>query len=331
MSEYNIIIIKPNKLIIDQSITRQEVVEIIKPLIEFRSVTISVMMDEICEEIGLTGELVGSTALCMENNDFIYQLCYLSLKDNDKEDDEEMINGLASYLTMDSQSVYGNCVLICSKILETGICATHDINIDDLVNLLYKKINHMGIRIDTSGEVSEVEFNKQNMDSVFGLSDYKYLELPFLKFNLIMYVREGSTDTINKKATLLFGSKKILGDVIVLSKSSENEYIDLDLALFKKMLIVAEGSLDNRVLTESEKDDDEKVDGLPIIKNRHRILHNRYNNYVKMCHFCKIVSDSTNNVCSGCYRMRYHSEECQKNDWKKHRIECLHNVKPVNG
>ena len=45
----------------------------------------------------------------------------------------------------------------------------------------------------------------------------------------------------------------------------------------------------------------------------------------KLCDNCNKDILSNKLVCSGCYRMRYHNKDCQKNDWSKHVAECLYN------
>ncbi|KAF8991943.1 hypothetical protein BDQ17DRAFT_1188267, partial [Cyathus striatus] len=40
------------------------------------------------------------------------------------------------------------------------------------------------------------------------------------------------------------------------------------------------------------------------------------------CTQCQSEGNPTLKICTGCRKVRYCSEECQKTDWKRHKKEC---------
>lgn len=332
---FKIAIIDTNKFYFNQNEYKKEfnhanLKEDIKDLITFKNVKLPELMDDIVEAIGLDKILVGNTNIVTENDKYVYQICHLSMKDNGKEDDEENINGLASCLTLGYTNVYGPAVLLCSRVSDTNMCVPDTIDLDRVTEILYEKIHHTALLVKAVNQssvivndkiVEEVYFHYDPKE-IIDIDNFKYVECPFLKFNLLVLFNNDNTKPINKLVTKLVGKQRIYGDCYVLSKSAENEYIDFNLEIFKKILNLAEGSLKDRELEEDEKDKDEEDNKLPIIMNRYCILNKRHSKYSPMCNYCK-TSDDAKVICTGCYRVRYHNKECQLKDWPVHHEDCV--------
>ncbi len=104
MNTFTIAIIQPNKIKYEkkflQKCCKEQLMDDIKKHIELIEVTNSTFMEIIVDKIKMTSKLIGSTELCYEDHESVYQLCHLSGEQNHTNDDENDINGLASYLTV---------------------------------------------------------------------------------------------------------------------------------------------------------------------------------------------------------------------------------------
>lgn len=351
MDKFNVAVIQPNKFWADlykneekfESLKKPDVKEDIEidicKYVTFKKLSHSEMMDFIVETIKLGSDQMGSTTICYEDKDYVYQLCHLSKVDNggkEKDEDPENINGISGYLCCDDINIYGTSVLICSKIDtdNNNTCVTHTLELSDISKILYNKVVHKGVHVFPDGTVKEFTFYKDPLEnkSKEEISNYRWVELPFLNFNLIGFIKANpEVDIVNKKMTRLIGDQVIHGDVLLVSKTTETEYVNMDKEIFNKLVAVANGSLSNRQLTDIEKKHGEEQNGIPIVMNRHCILDRRYKNYRLECNNCsKEIENNKSVVCAGCYRVKYDTNECQKEDWVNHKKECLYGQEPLN-
>lgn len=299
----------------------------ITPFITLKEVTLDEMMEEIVKNTLLTPELMGDTSLCMEYDKDIYQLCHLSLKNNRLEEDDNNINGIGSCLALDHEKVYGKAVLIKSTITDDYTCQPSSINlIEDISNIIFKKIIHKGIKIKDDASIEEFFFKKDPAEN-FSEADkenYKWFELSLFKFNLIVFIESAPTfNNINKIATRIMG-KKVVGNMIIVSSCADNDYEDFDRQLFDKLDTSCWGSLESRKSYNDENENEnKKINGLPIVKNRYISLNERYNR-------SRNLFDGYSYTCTGCFRIKYASSDEQKNDWASHKTECSYNQDPIN-
>ena len=334
---FDIVLIKPGSFAIDKSIftkdiTNEQISQLVTNKLEFINTDLEGMMNIVVDTIKLQADKIGDTTLCYEDSKSIFQLCHYKNSNNGGIDDDTTLNELASLLTLGNESVYGDAILICSAIKEDYTCQPASIGMKEVVSLIYNKIVHIGVLINNNGDVREFKFVKdplENYDET-EVANYQWMELPFLNFNLILFVQVVPSDKqINKKVTKLAGRFSVQGDCILVSKSAENEFLNLDGRLFDKLLKLSTGPLAARNLNENEKKDNEKVNNLPLVYNRYHILEERYNKYKDLCQCCakKLETELT---CQGCYRVKYHDSVCQKDDWYIHKQECLYGKNPLN-
>lgn len=329
MSSFNLGIIKPNRYLCEGSPNSPEELDI-NDLIEFVKVTPETMMEVVVDGIGLNENLIADTILCYEDSKVRYELCFVSLKDNGQEDNEEKLNGLSSYLVLGGKQTYGQTVLIKCNIKENDTCENADLTLSDVKNILFKKFVHQGIKINLNG-TETFTFNVDPMEIVEDSSNWQYLEVNLFKFNLIMFVQVNpDPNKINRVATRIAGNHRIAGTVLLCTKSTETQFIDLDQDSFDKLLALATDRLSARNI--EDKEEEKQVEGQPKkVKSRHVFLKNMYNQYALKCMNCSTKVDKTTSlVCSGCYRMRYLNIECQKSDWRRHRDECLFGKPTLN-
>jgi hypothetical protein len=337
MNNFNIAIISNNNIDLENSkLSRDELKNLIAPHIHLQETSLEKMMQLIVNVINLTPDILGSTDICYQDDKLVYQLCHYE-PEKDKITDTDLINKISTHLVITKPNVYNNTVLICSKINpETNTCEPQSISsLDEISDLLYKRLVHTGVIIKTSGEYEIKEFCNSPIELLDNLDDYSYIELNIISFNLLFIIKKTNKDNndINKKATRLLGNKKVNGDVLITMQLDNNnrDYGSLDINIIKKLLKLSSNKLDSRKLKDYEESE-EQINNLPVVKNPYTILRDRLKNYKKVCNYCnEQVNVGEYLTCSGCYRAIYHKDlECNKLDWDKHKLECLNKVEPIN-
>jgi len=289
------------------------------------------MMDFIIDSLELTPSLMADTVTCYEDENIIFQLCYIQ---DEKSPHHGKINNYASELVYDKLEVHGPAILLCSYITYNYTCIPGSLSLEDINRLYLHRTTHIGLKVREDGSYEEFKFTKEPLELLDEESrnSYAWFEHNFLTFNLVVYVKKQYDNSpINKKITKLLGIYKVHGPVIIVLKKYTSDYEDLNSKLFEKLLLVAMGSIDNRKLTEEDNREPMLINDIYTLNNSNLILRNRLANINNKCHYvgCDEVLNETYFTCSGCYRMTYHSEECQAKDWFFHKKECLHKVKPL--
>jgi hypothetical protein len=331
-TEITLITIKKNTFEFNKTLhisDRLLLTEEIKSHLLIKQVKFCDMMESIVLDIGLTPELIGESPVIFDTSSNVYQLCFVGIEKHPSSP-QDTINSIATYLT--GERVYGNVVFLNSKITSNGTCIPDNSQIDDLVDILVSKFVHKAIFIphDTSQQVSEFTYQTHPLEyfesNEENYKNYTSYEFDIIGFGLCLFTSNNSNDqNINKRATCLLGKQKLYGNTLLLLKSA-NEYYDLDKTTYSKLFKISHAPLSTRKLTQDEEKQDEKINGLPIVKNKYCILENRYSNYKNRCGYCNV--DLTKELtCTGCYRIKYHDEKCQQSDWFEHKKECLHTNK----
>ena len=215
MDKITIAIVKPSDIEssgINKEITKNNIMEIISENIEIKEIMFADMFETILKTIKYTPELAGSTDIFNETATNVYQICYLP-------DSKENKNNIGTLLINNENQVSGNCVLINSKITENYTCKPDNISIKDIQNILYSKLIHKGIKIDTMDTVTEFTYETNPLKDIYDElnPNWQYIEIPFLKFNLILFCQlkainnnnnNNINNNINKKATRLVGDTR---------------------------------------------------------------------------------------------------------------------------
>lgn len=334
----SVVTILPNKFVFDRVKYYNNLQQLRTDILEFTRVIeidTSELMETIITEIQLTPELIGSSPICNETDTNIYQICYAGEKEQTLNENKipSNPNNIGNYLINDT--IENNCLLINSKVGNEKTCVPDSADIDTLVKLLYQKFFHIGIVIkaDMSCPIEEFVYGDHPLEyykvSAYDENKYKITEFNFVSLGLCAVIDLlPENNVINKRMTRIIGKEIIYGDVLLIMKIPD-AYQDLDLDLYKKINMLSYGPLINRVLTEEETKDTEKLNELHIINNKYSILNSRINslvkNYGNSCAYegCKKVSDVLS-LCKSCYRVKYHDKECQTLGWDTHKDECFH-------
>ena len=324
MNNFNIAIIKTNNYFINESvdidkITKDEIKEELKKIVEIKEVNINNMMDEVVKVLKLTENHIADTSLCYEDAKVVYQLCNMRFITNENNNGKKDFNCFGTQLTTTKETIYGDSVLIKSKIKDDNLCETDTFNLDDIVDLYYSKLVHKALKVNHDGSIEEILYRKSPFEKMSKevYENYRYINNKIFGLGLEMHIEIiPKTNKINKKMTILKGNKKVRGDVILALRTHEYNYIDIDEKLYKKLICTCYGSLKNRDLSEDESNNRKEKGNLMMVINSLCILEKRYKKYC-------LEKKKNLFTCKGCFRMKYSSIEEQKLDWKNHSKECL--------
>lgn len=332
MEQFNIAVISPNNFNTDgKYMTRDDVEKNVSSLIKIHSSSNETMMEQIVNFTNMTPKLMGDTSLCFEDENYVIQLCHVSPEDNDNMKMD--INGVGSYLVADNRKIYGNIVVMKFKIMDDNTCTNYSINHDEIVDIISRKFNHIGVAIDVDNNKTEFSFKETPLEYVNENlhNNYKGIDVNLFGNVFIMYVElVPETNKPNKIATRLAGNCLVHGNAILVAKGSDLLFSDLTKEYVDKIEKLCWGEFSKRKLEGLELQNREKIDKLPIVMNGFRIVENRLKKYKKECIECKSSLETTLLVCTGCYRVAYDNVECQKKHWNVHTKECLTNKKPIN-
>ncbi|AYV78755.1 MAG: hypothetical protein Edafosvirus30_6 [Edafosvirus sp.] len=286
MSKFEIAIIKPNNYIITDIIPKNleldKIEENIEDFIDIVSVeNTNEMMEIVVDKIQLTSDIMGYTTKCCENENYVYQICHTVPEKS--QEATAIINGIASHLGEGQLKIYGTCVLIKTKILSNNTCESTSVNINDIAYVLQRKFLHTGVIVRTDESVDEFTFSKDPIEQFTSeMSNYRYLEMEYLNMIFMIFIElVPKHNTINKKTSILSYSHKIHGDTLIVLKTTENEYVDLDKQLFNKVMTCISDLSIPRTLIETEDLNGTVKNGKQLVMNFYTTIANRYLNYCK--------------------------------------------------
>lgn len=322
MDEVTVSVIKISKNLIndellnlDKDVTKERMFDLINQFISVHSLNFADMMEYVIDVISLDENSIGDTSICYSDDKTVYQLCHLVDETND-------INCVSSVLVYGKPKIYGDTVLIKSTVnIDSDLNVTYtpcSVTVDDVVDLMMHRTVNMCVYLDVDNSMTETSFTKCPLDGLDS-TQYRYIEIPLFKFNLIMYIKNNQ-ENINKSATVLTGNCKVNGPVIIANRVNEFDFGTVTKELLKKLIVLATTSMKCRQL------DDKDV-------NNHILVNQRLSKHFNVCNHCKTTVDINSvsvKTCAGCYRVRYDSEECQKQDWALHKTECLYKLNAIN-
>lgn len=280
------------------------------------------LMETIVTHINLTPELIATCNICWEDDTYVYQIFSINHKDNG-ETENLTLNKLAVSLLGNETGIYGDAVLFKAKINDDHLCSNVSASLDDINDILKKRSFHTGVLIKSSGELEEITYENLPIEKLSDEIKATYLSIEISLFNLTLFIYyiNDKTNEINKKATRLVGETKIYGDVYIVNRISEHNFGELTQSIMDKLLKITFGGLKTRELVGEELDNGVKDHRGRKIINPYRIINLRYNNFKQCCNYCEKCENLT--LCSGCYRVCYDNQDCQRSDWRTHQKDCI--------
>jgi hypothetical protein len=271
MSNFKIAVIKENKHKYCQEDMNMNKLNLdsleldIEDYIEFKTVSDpNNMMETVVNILNMTTEHLGETSICYEDENYIYELCYLSNESTEVKN----INFISSKLVDFKRRVIGNSVLIKSRINLDHSATPVDISLADLIYVYQRSHVHTGIMVKTepnnSIEQTNFFFNPIDFLKPEEVKDFAYVEHEvFGKRILQMFFDKNSKDKLNKICSIIYG-KPIYGKVIIGFRHTSEDmreigyhYCDLDKTTFNKLLcILSDGYLKENINKEIKDETD---------------------------------------------------------------------------
>lgn len=266
----SIAIIKPNQVGFSiekkdkQNETNEYLTDTVEDYIEIRKEDINQsekLMDIIVTTLKLDDDIGGNTMTVHEEPGFFYQMCFVSLYDEEPGNSEISNinknirklkqNKIANTLADNTHSVFGSVVLMKTKIEEDLTTCNVNITLNDVVNVLYNKFIHTGLIVNTRGEIQEKTYiNPIELFLNIEKEKIGYYEYEILNKVLMLFViknGESELNEIGSKITHLSGNpeyfKDVYGTVFITLRNkiedirfSEHTYINIEKKDLEKML-----------------------------------------------------------------------------------------------
>lgn len=173
-----------------------------------------------------TNTYEATTSIIYQDDKVIYELCHI-IDDVSKKQDVSQ-NNISMRLTDTLFRVTGKSLLLKSNITTTNNIITSiptNISIDDVIKLFRYKIVHQCVKINSDGNVDNIEYILNPLDWLNDdkiRDNYKYHEIRFADKIMLFFVQLKHDGKLNEKATLLV-NKQVYGDVIVAMRTETND------------------------------------------------------------------------------------------------------------
>lgn len=251
------------------------------------------------------------------------------------------MNNIACLFSLKHNIIENNCVVFTNdfNLEKPHFTEISSITKEDIIRVIRRRYFFSAVLIRND---QFIKYYYQNpaylVKEIYGLSEndnIKFLPMSLFRYNLLFYFQHDKTKNINKPATRMNGTYRLYGDVIMLHELEENIFGNLSIREAKQLNVLAYGRLYDRQLkpeemhsaTNYEIDENgaEKEKKIIPFWSRYVIGKKRmekWNQTKNKCIYC--CQEMTKPlVCSGCYRVKYCSETCQKDFSVYHADECL--------
>ena len=324
MNSITVAIIKPNSITFDSFMSLDQIRNIILEYVNLIDISNEKLMEIIVDTIKLNNTVAGSTDLCYEDHLYKYELCHLDMEVSRKENNKSILNVISKYLVQSMTDIYGSTVLLKMKINNSNgeyTVSDDKICINDITDIIYDKLVHVGIHISSNGTVEEYTFHKNPIENIENKENLKWVSVTIFDCELILYVDTHPGEDINRKASAISGKHIIHGDVRIALKSTDDLFTSINKELFNKFLKISHGKIKDREISDVDSNNLK-------IKNKLCILEEKYKSKIMTCENC----GKTDNIklCHGCFRVSFCSRKCLVATWNKHKYECLYKTKPIH-
>jgi hypothetical protein len=225
------------------------------------------------------------------------------------------VNHIASFINQEKKHIYGPVVFFGSKVNDKGTCENMSVTFDDLLNIIKRRKNYVGCGIMSNNKI--IEFDASVADTK-DMQCYEFQLYGSSGFSFEMFYKNDINNIpINKFATIL-SKKKIYGNVLLLQKSSEHNYVDITKDTLRRLIKVCRSPIQYHESQTDESNVERNDKGLLVLKNRWWFLKKREKEFHDKFTQCWNCTNKFKLTCTGCYRLRYCSEECRKKDWAEH-------------
>lgn len=247
MSNINVGLIEPNKLLLDNLSCNNRTFDNIKYILEQYIQLKEISSDP--EKIGLCiaknlnnpSDRIIQSYFCLEIDGYVYYTFY-SLVETHKFTDEIRTtkNFVGEYISKSNEYVYGNIIILKINYI-TG--KNENITVDEIIELFKQRIVHTAIIVSPENKITMHKYiNNPLVNSSFTSNECPCDIKSFIGCDISMYFDPTPTnDKINSYGSIISKSFKINGDIIfILSRYYDGEiyFIDISKEVFNKIMVI---------------------------------------------------------------------------------------------
>ena len=224
------------------------------------------------------------TNICYETANYLYEICYLDIPKEKKNNDT--LNQLGSLLDITNEQIFGNAILIKTYLpISSSDMKIVTSDKDDIKLILESRVNHKGVFIDTDKTLKQISYRdlKVKLRELFDeeIENLSKIEIPFLKHNFIMFYNKDSLDEENKIVKDI-AQTKINGEVFIISMVTNTLFTDILVDEVQKMLDISRfGESAWKSNPEDDKEERDQKNRI-IIKSKYRILYSKHNQLLNL-------------------------------------------------
>jgi hypothetical protein len=252
------------------------------------------------------------------------------------------LNAYGCLCSLSHTIVENNCILLANEYdissPSTKYLKLTSITKDDLVRVIRRRYFYSAVLIKDNQMCKYYYQNPQYLvKTIFEHDEEKDLQVTptnILKYQLRMIHRDfkkNSNQYLNQIATRIAGKTRLYGDILILNMIDENVYYNISIHELRRLNVLSYGRIYDRQLKSEE---DSELGNLltgqsnqrQIYMSRYVLLHRRMKIYHEKlknrCHYCEKLVE-TPITCTGCYRFKYCSNSCLKDDQGAHKDDCI--------
>lgn len=245
---------------------------------EIQTIQPEQLMELVVDITGMDQNTIGDTAILYEDERWMYQMCYLSMQDNQMPETRPF-NSLATLLMGDPEGkkIHGRVLILRSEIGADHTCKQDSVTLDNISELVRWRLLHRGVKIRTDGSLEPVEFKTDPVENETDPKNWAVTDISFFGLTVMIFLQLVPDETnLNHYASTLLGSRMVDGDVIIAHPVANNKYGDLGVEDVRLLLKAGAGPIASRQLTEEEGKRGEMAEnGLPKVHNGYRNLRSR--------------------------------------------------------
>lgn len=256
----SICIIKNNEITFPQlnvetcTETNEEIIKLCESHTEicrFETTDNSSIYRKIVEIINMGKNDVGDTKIIYDNENYSYQMCFIS-SDNEERGKLNIFGMyLGKYALDGNHKIRGNCVVLKYDINARKII---DFEAGDMSRIVVNHFVHKGIKINVDGTFDTFKYFCHPLEWINGCDRDKYLccqtELFDKKINF--FVKKNETNALNEQASSMLNNKNIYEDCYIVL-SNDFRFFDLNEDMYIKLRMIMS---DGTVIRDEEKNYD---------------------------------------------------------------------------
>jgi len=254
----------------------------------------------------------------------------------------EIMNNIGCLFSLSHHVIENSCIIIANEydLSQEKYVKMGSITKDDIIRVIRRRYFHTAILIK---ENSVVKYYYQKVEYllsvIYGVqsteeSHINTVPCTHLKYNLVFYFNKCATQYVNQIATRINGNQRMYGDVLVLHEMDEGIYANLNIREIKRLNVLSYGSLDDRLLQESEVckipvasldvDGQEQDESVPLW-SRYIVIANRLAQWQLNKNICMNCQKHMEQeiVCQQCFRTKCCTTACHDQHMIHHTTDCI--------